>query len=347
MFKQILASFVLVLTLGSVGALAQGAGDECNAAFTDAGLQAAVTAALQGSLNCETLAELTLLDASGLDIKSLAGLENAAGLTALYLNDNQITDLTPLEALSGLEVLRLNANGLTDDALPALRQLNNLKELRLDGNNLSDIYPLFFLGSLEMLSLRNNAVDNIYPVSSLPQLEFLLLGSNPLTAADLRPLRSASSLRRLELGYLGLTDTGDIVALFAKPEQADTLFLVGNELTTVAGLADLPNLRTLHLSINPLEDVSGLADLTALYDLQLAATGVKTLASLTALNELKRLGLANNNVADISALLDNNSLADGAVLGLQGSCVAEDDPNLLALQARGVTVTVTPSDSCP
>ena len=57
------------------------------------------------------------LEASGLVITDLTGLEHAVNLQELILEENHIRDLTPLAGLTILETLRLNANSISDISL--------------------------------------------------------------------------------------------------------------------------------------------------------------------------------------------------------------------------------------
>lgn len=105
--------------------------------FPDPALELAVRRTLNQPLSCITetnLLSLTELQASGLGIKRLDGLENCPNLTALYLADNEIQSITPLT------------------------QLFNLSYLNLSNNLVSNIEPLAGLFFLDVLNLNLNPV---------------------------------------------------------------------------------------------------------------------------------------------------------------------------------------------
>lgn len=85
-------------------------------AFPDANLEAAVREALSkpgGPITDADLAELRDLDASGLNIGHLGGIEHCVALVHLYLGGNEITDLSPLVGLGNLRILDLADNQIT------------------------------------------------------------------------------------------------------------------------------------------------------------------------------------------------------------------------------------------
>lgn len=62
------------------------------------------------------------IDASGLGINALNGLEHFTKLEILNLDDNKITDLSPLYGLKSLKTVSLRGNGLGAEAVTALRE---------------------------------------------------------------------------------------------------------------------------------------------------------------------------------------------------------------------------------
>ena len=82
--------------------------------ITDPSLRAAVNAALgrnlMDAINRAELARLTALNAAGLGITNLSGLEFAVNLTALDLRNNNITSTAPLAGLPLLTSLKLSGN---------------------------------------------------------------------------------------------------------------------------------------------------------------------------------------------------------------------------------------------
>ena len=82
--------------------------------ITDPSLRAALNAALgrnlMDAIDRAELARLTALNAAGLGITNLTGLEFAVNLTTLDLRNNNISSTAPLAALSVLSSLKLSGN---------------------------------------------------------------------------------------------------------------------------------------------------------------------------------------------------------------------------------------------
>ena len=143
--------------------------------FSDVFLARTVRIALGLPIGADTLpktelAKLTVLDATGIDITDLTGLEHATQLTVLNLEKNDISDITPLTQLTQLTELDLSANQIRD--ITPLTQLTQLTELDLSANQIRDVTPLTGLISLERLHLAKNPIETTYPLH-------ILLDANP------------------------------------------------------------------------------------------------------------------------------------------------------------------------
>ena len=143
----------------------------------------------------ERLTALQRLDLSGNAIADLSPLAGLGNLKDLDLSGNRVTDLWPLSGLYNLERLNLSDTGVTD--VQALAWLPNLKVLLLDGNEVSDAWPLAGLGTLENLGLGGNRIGEVTALQDLQQLRRLDLSGNP--AADISPLGDIGSLVWLAL----------------------------------------------------------------------------------------------------------------------------------------------------
>jgi Ca2+-binding RTX toxin-like protein/Leucine-rich repeat (LRR) protein len=108
------------------------------------------------------LAHITRLNAAGLDIVDLTGLELLKNLSFLDLSNNSIATLVTtdvnqikhgLAGLGFLQVLDLDSNQLDDADLPDIAKLTSLKSLSIDYNDLRNISPLSALTGLQFLSL--------------------------------------------------------------------------------------------------------------------------------------------------------------------------------------------------
>ncbi len=164
------------------------------------------------------------VDASGLGVVNLDGIENFTSLVTLILSDNpgidlsnigavptlqnlelarcELTNVSALSSAAGLTTLNLMQNNITD--LSPLRYLTNLTELHLSLNeDLSDISALAYLKNLTYLSLNGTAVTNLSALSGLTALETLDLEG--CSVSDVTPLYSLKSLRTLYAAGCGLT----------------------------------------------------------------------------------------------------------------------------------------------
>jgi hypothetical protein len=101
----------------------------------DAALDSALRAALGKPFGCLTrqdLQSVVELQAAGLNIRNLQGLENCTSLTVLNLRSNRIQSISPLANLINLTHLDLGDNRVTN--IEALAGLVFLQELNLYGD---------------------------------------------------------------------------------------------------------------------------------------------------------------------------------------------------------------------
>lgn len=144
MRSSVLLHALALGTLGVVAALCSGCPPQLEVVFLqDDALEQAVRAKLGqplGYLTRADLLRLTNLDARGLGIRSLQGLEHCENLTWLDLDANRISDITPLAGLINLTYLNLDSNEITD--IGPLAGLRNLDGLSLFDNQIGDVQPL-------------------------------------------------------------------------------------------------------------------------------------------------------------------------------------------------------------
>ena len=137
---------------------------EAVATFEDAGLEAAIRAALSvdadQDLTCSLVSGLARLSALDAGIESLVGIQNLTGLTRLDLPSNSITDIGPVSELTGLTSVGFVDNSITD--ISALGGLTNLTDVRLQSNpDLSDLQALLGntgLGAGDRLGIGRTSV---------------------------------------------------------------------------------------------------------------------------------------------------------------------------------------------
>ena len=165
-------------------------------------------------------ADTVRLDASGLGLTELWGLERLTALERLDLSSNTLSDLSPLAGLSNLKDLDLSGNRVTD--LWPLAALYNLERLNLSGNAVTDLQALAWLPNLTVLLLDGNQVTDAWPVAGLAKLENLGLSGNRI--GDVTALQDLERLRRLDLTgnpAADISPLGDIESLVwvALPED--------------------------------------------------------------------------------------------------------------------------------
>jgi uncharacterized protein (TIGR03067 family) len=199
--------------------------------FPDKGLEQAVREALhepKAPLTKERLANLYVLEAGGVPVRDLTGLENCKNLALLKLAKGQVVDLKPL------------------------KDLTNLQSLDLSGNQIADVTPLSSLTKLQYLDLSHNAVASVAPLSGLNSLFALYLGYNQIR--DIAPLGNLTRLSSLSLAHNQVQD----ISALAKVTRLTTLDLNDNQITALKPLGKQTELSLLMLERNKLTDLAPL-----------------------------------------------------------------------------------------
>ena len=123
----------------------------------------------------------------------------------------------------------------------------------------------------------------------------VLVGGQSVLAADKKPITKEESAKVIEAAIRKAAGkpTGELTK--ADLENVTTLFLVGNQLTSVKGLEKLTQLTELYLNHNKLTDVKGLEKLTQLKYLNLSGNKLTEVPKgLEKLTKLKFLVLNSN-----------------------------------------------------
>jgi hypothetical protein len=209
----------------------------------------------------EDMLGLISLDASGMDIADLTGLEYALNLRTFECIHSRLTSLAPLAGLANLESLAFNENEISD--LSPLAGLTNLRSLNIHDNEIGDISALSGLNSLEFLDLHANQISDASAVSGLSNLETLILEGNQIS--DISPLSGLTSLQLLRLGINEISDLSPLAAL----SNLQTLSVYANKISDVSPLPALSSLQSLVLSGNEITDIAPLANFTSLSYLDL------------------------------------------------------------------------------
>ena len=169
-------------------------------------------------------ADSTYVDASGLGITSLSGVEHFTAIQVFVLDDNPGLDITNLSTLLTLQSLELSRCELTD--VSSLSGLNQLRTLSLMQNNLTDISPLRHLTGLTELHLSlNENLSDISALSSLTSLTTLSLNGTAVTS--LSAISNLTSLETLDIEGCQISDLTSIYGL----KNLRTLYAAGCGLT--------------------------------------------------------------------------------------------------------------------
>ncbi len=227
----------------------------------------------EDSITVAEMATLTHLEASGMGIQDLEGLQFATNLEELRLRDNPLSDLSPL-------------SGLT-----------TLKEVGLSGKSLSDLSPLAGLINLEGVGVWNTSISDISPLAGLIKLRWLELKASPIS--DFSPLAGLINLKRFETYAAKTSDLSPLKGLTGLQKLA----IGASRISDLSPLAGLINLEYLGLFANHnISDVSPLASLKNLKELDLSLNEISDVSPLAALHNLEVLRLQRNNISDISPL---------------------------------------------
>ncbi|MEO2075121.1 MAG: leucine-rich repeat domain-containing protein [Bacillus sp. (in: firmicutes)] len=184
--------------------------------IVDANLAAAIKKQLgiaDRELSEADVASLVHLDAQGLGIGSLEGLQHAVNLQFLALDHNNITDVTPLQGLTQLTDLYLNDNQL--ETVAPLAGLTNVEALTLDNNRLTDLSPVSSLTKLQLLSFNINKVTSLASLAGMTNLITLSMDSNAfkdLTPLKNKPYLNAVSFLNVDLDLSKGSANGDTLA---------------------------------------------------------------------------------------------------------------------------------------
>ena len=171
--------------------------------FADSALEEAIVRRLEGQSPLPSaLAAIEQLDASGLGISNLSGIEALTGVRDLDLSDNRLEDIAPLAGLNELVFLDLSGNRIAD--IGALGGLALLRDLRLADNRIVEISPLAGLAGLAFIDLARNELVDLQSLAGLDSLQTLTLSANRVR--ELTPLLELGRLTHLDLEDNPLSD---------------------------------------------------------------------------------------------------------------------------------------------
>ncbi|VDL96000.1 unnamed protein product [Schistocephalus solidus] len=187
----------------------------------------------------------------------------------------------------GLRIVDLNPPG----AFAKLHTIN------LDGNNLTSFSGLLFLKGVQVLCLNRNKVESLFP----------RYGTSSGESDEFEKLRRSSSciLPKLKVLYLAKNGIRSLRSLqLHRMPSIRTLFLQGNELTTVENLDGLVELRDLVLDDNRIRKFSE-ASFPSNWNLQevhIEGNRLKELHHISHLCKLQRLFVGRNKLDSLENL---------------------------------------------
>jgi len=220
--------------------------------FDDANLEAKVRQVLglgeDDPITCELASTITELDASGLEIASLGGIEYLVNLQILDVSDNLIEDLAPIGGLAKLESVDASYNLIRRPGL--VPNLDLLTSLNLSHNQIDD---LTLLGGLEFSGAARSNPGTRPRSLVLASLTTLDLSFNHI--ANLSPLANLSRLRLLNLSDNGVIEDISPLATLIHLEE---LLLANSKIQAIDALRLLTSLRILNIAGNRIVDISPL-----------------------------------------------------------------------------------------
>lgn len=281
--------------------------------------------------------EFVELDASGLGIDDLTGLEACTSLLRLNLNNNEITDLSPLATLSALEELYAGQNQITSvaplttlttllilDIGIGFNPLESEQEFNPPAtgyNFITDISPLGTLTNLEYLGLGgNNTLTDIGAISTMTSLQTLWLISNPI--ADFTALESrADSLSGLFLIDVGLQDT-DVDSIALLTNLAFLGIGLNGDVTDISGLSTLDLTGFILLGMEGVTNFDFIESSTSPQLLFIVGTPITALPDFSLVDSVGDIGLEGTALVDITGLANATvgtlSIADAPISDLTG-----------------------------
>ena len=222
------------------------------------------------------LQDLTLLRMGSNSLESIpAELFLIQTLKSIDFSNNKIK-FFPMKLVDCCSLVEVNLQNNLIESLPDNWKLKNLEILNLSGNKINKFsITKGDLCKLKRLDISNNNISLIAgEMDSLTDLEFLGLSKNKLVNIDSNIFKPLKNLKLLDLKENRLLEFSS----FPISIKIDSVFLAYNQLTSVQGFENSPNLTILDIKNNKI---------TTLH------------RSIYTLKKLKTLDLMNNDLTDI------------------------------------------------
>ena len=271
------------------------------------------------------LANLKKLDLSGNRLRSVGGLIPLSG-------SKMRKEVSNLQlSLQDHRVSRDKKNQLKLEMAALVQRLQKgpwaLRELNLSNNRLLGLSGIEHLTDLNHLNVSRNSLIDLEGVGELKSLVTLYAQDNQLGRVESFVDQNKNKIYDEgepidDQSGNGKRDTDPLLEIQSLPKLT-SLYLYGNQLSSLDSLALLPSLRTLFASGNKIKQISKISALLSLNRLSLSDNQITDLTALSALNELQQLYLVENRIADLRPL---SKLANLKELHLQRNQITSPTP---------------------
>ena len=275
-------------------------------------------------------------------VDSLLPVRRLNNLKDLRLDYTPVNDLKALGDLTKLE--NLSIAGTLTDSLSSIAYLTTLKRLNFENTRISDLRPLSRLENLEIIDADQTQVADIEPLGNITALEKVYCDQTRITRSQANAFMTSHPKVLIIYESQELTSWWNAlsldwqkifrayVKLDPKPttEQLHQLTLLseisieGNDnVTNLAPLSKLSNLKEINASGTLISDLSPLSELNDLKVLSCANTRITDLRPLEALVQLEKLDFSNTLLDSLNGL---NSLDHLQVLRIDKTGVDKLQP---------------------
>ena len=215
LFKKGVLGFICIIMMFAVGCK-----KEASISIQDVNLENVIRKMIdkpEGKIYAIDVKAITVLVATGKNIKDISGIENLVNLNRINLEKNSISNIEPLKQLNNLEEVCLDNNEIKD--INALENITSIESLSLSSNRIEDISILKNLKNIEKLDLGKNEITDISPLAEMQYLEYLNLSSNKINNID--KLNSLENLNSLYLEKNSVTSFSGVKGIYNNIKNKD------------------------------------------------------------------------------------------------------------------------------
>lgn len=322
-------------------------------------LDSTLVSSLEPVSNFDSLKTLHL---SGSLVSDLSPVRGMAQLTDLRAENTPVEDLTPVADLPALAIL--NISGTQVKSLEAIQYLISLSRISFNNTAIQDLAALSNLTNLQIIEANQSQITDLSPLGEITALEKIYCDQTGITRSHANEFMAAHPEVLVIYESKGLTDWWNQLSsdwqdvfrsyatLDANPskEQLHKLTLVskiditGNkEITSLAPLSVMTNLKELRADGTAVSDLQPLRDLSGLVKLSCSGTKVSSLTILQYLTRLEELDCSNTPLDSLEGL---DELQNLKILNIDDTKVSSLDPirkiptiNLIYCDNSGISKT--------